>query len=224
VSAYTRSRINAALAVGLAGVLRGEGFRKKPHTFLRNAGEAVQMLNLQSGFGNVGKTGTFTMNLGVHYPSVERVMQQWGNSPCLGACTLETRIGPLTPYGEDHWWTVSPRTAIGRLGAELLDVWTKYGKPWVERRSDLRGGYRAALSMKHYETAAAFSIVLGKRRDAQRLMERFVLSRRRVGPSERTLRWISKERIRITPRMRARLQALPTAEEWIQSGWPGPSS
>ena len=87
-------RINAVIAHRLAPCLKEAGFRRKGRTFHRVADERTDVVNVQGSKWNAGRTGEFTINVGVYYPQIAELYDEYrpDGLPEEYHCTLRSRI------------------------------------------------------------------------------------------------------------------------------------
>jgi len=197
-------KIKAAINFGLVPLLRQEGFRRQEANFYKREEHVLTVVNVQSSQHNSATIpyfdeGRFTLNFGVHFPSVAKVLHGADPMPPLPKehfCLLRRRVGMLMPGGGDHWWTVTSSTDAEGLGAELNSIRQMYVWPWL---SKVRNGAGAAREMElnpgalsgNLATAAAAFIVLGQREKASELVEKQLedleRQRERCHPSNQAL-------------------------------------
>jgi hypothetical protein len=161
---------------GLAPSLKQAGFRRNGMSFHRQNGEALQVVNVQSNRWNSGTSGSFTMNVAVHFENVAKLMPGYMPMPAVPkeyCCIVRVRVGELMPARKDHWWNVADDTNPEALAAELVTVWTAYVLPWLDTHSTVsaltndpgRGGLR-----NPYVQATA-NVVVGDRVKAAQHIE-----------------------------------------------------
>jgi hypothetical protein len=160
---------------GIAPLLKQGGFRKSATHYSRKEGEALQLVNVQSSQWNTASGGRFTLNLGVHFASVAKLLH--GSDPMPANpkeqyCVLRTRVGFLLPAAADHWWTVTPETDVAAVANELEAACQDYVFPWLEKVKTVSG---AAEEMERSKLgglwpAAAARLVLGEREKAAQLI------------------------------------------------------
>jgi hypothetical protein len=144
-----------AAVVGDAGpLLKNAGFRKRRHSFNREAEPGlVQVVNFQMGpfeppgsedthairesLGFAGNLyGSFTINLGVYVPEMvldEREKRDgWVNEY---NCQLRQRIGRLLDDPTDVWWSLDDPAAAASAAVNALE---SAGLPWLDRLSSRR--------------------------------------------------------------------------------------
>ncbi|MCS5722889.1 DUF4304 domain-containing protein [Herbiconiux sp. CPCC 203407] len=121
--------------------LKALGFRKRRHSFNRSVGDGItHVLNFQMGSSNPPGTveipglrpnlqGRFTVNVGVHSPSMPR--QRYRQLTWINEynCQLRKRLGFLLPEQDDVWWHLDhPDAGVDAIRA-VIDV----GVPWLDR-------------------------------------------------------------------------------------------
>lgn len=132
-------RINAVIAQGLGPCLREAGFKRKGRTFHRAADERIDVVNVQGSKWNAGRTGEFTVNVGVYYPHVAELYDPYrpDGLPQEYHCTIRRRIGLLMGGNTDKWWNLGRLTREGGVSADVAHAVRDYALPWLERMSDL---------------------------------------------------------------------------------------
>jgi hypothetical protein len=90
--------------MGLAPLVKKEGFSKSGRNFHRQSGNNWLVVNVQASQGNIGTHGKFTINLGVYLPEVSLLVSDpLRGKPKEYDCTVRKRIGCLMPGARDHW-------------------------------------------------------------------------------------------------------------------------
>jgi uncharacterized protein DUF4304 len=175
----TAKKVRAITALGLEPSLKEAGFRKGGTHFSKGDREALQVVDVQSSQWNTGASGKFTLNAGVHFSSVAKMLH--GIDPMPSApkeyyCVLRRRVGMLLPAGTDKWWAVTPKTDAESVAAELSLAWKDYIWPWLERVRTIPGAAEELENGRGGElwAAAAARLVLGEREKAGRLVEKMI--------------------------------------------------
>lgn len=172
-------RLKAVISQGLGSVLLAGGYEEsRPNErhgsctaqFHSVHADHIRLVDVQRDKYWTNKRGKFAVNLGIHFPAVERMRggQIIDGIPPGGCWTLTTRLGRLAT-GADKWWELTPRTAIQSLARDVSDSWITYGKPWIETHSDLRAARDWKDSNYGVWPAVIMSLVLGERDTARRL-------------------------------------------------------
>jgi hypothetical protein len=97
---------------GLAIAPKKLGYRKSGRTFYQVHDARTEIVNVQaskSNMGDMGDTGTFTINLGVYFPAVATITNALpitGVFPKEYDSTVRKRLGMLVDGDRDFWWTV----------------------------------------------------------------------------------------------------------------------
>ena len=119
--------------------LRRAGFRKEGRTFRRVRSACTEVVNVQVSQWSSRDALSFTINLGVFFPEVQRGLEGYlalrlgQGGPKEFDCQVRTRLGALMPEASDKWWKLrAPRGPSPRPG-ELGDALTTLGLPWLER-------------------------------------------------------------------------------------------
>ena len=164
-------RIKLIVDRGLAPSLKQTGFRRSAMTFYRQNGEALQVVNVQPNRWNSNESGSFTINVGVDFAEVAKLMPGYlpmPRTPKEYCCILRIRVGDLMPTGKDHWWTIAPNTNVEELSAELVGVWTSNIEPWLEKLktvSSLASQPKPSAWQNPYLRAAA-NVLVGNQAEA----------------------------------------------------------
>ncbi len=165
--------LDAVLRLGLAPAARAAGFAKAGRTFRRRVGDCIQVAGLQASLRNTGDAGSFTLNLGLYFPKAAALHSPAPvtDRPAESLCQLRQRIGELMPGGEDHWWQVTPGTALAPLADEVARLWGELGLPWLERfvRPEEAGAELVRRDQKF--AAAVLYLAHGDRPAAARLVQ-----------------------------------------------------
>lgn len=131
-------RINAVIAHSLAPCLKEAGFKRKGRTFRRITDERIDVINVQGSKWNAGRTGEFTINVGVYYPEIAELYDEYrpDGLPEEYHCTLRSRIGLLMGGNTDKWWKLGRLTREEKLSDEVTMAVCDYALPWLDRMSD----------------------------------------------------------------------------------------
>jgi hypothetical protein len=158
--------INIVIQSGLAQELKQNGFRKQARTFRKSLSEAILITNIQGSKWNRGQIGKFTMNLGVYFPVVARLiwlpLPRVADKPFEYDCLVHTRIGQVLPNPDDYWWTIEPSTDLHALGSNVTEIWETHGKPWLEHHAQMEHARDFLVHQGLQWQAAIFSYVLGE--------------------------------------------------------------
>jgi hypothetical protein len=169
-------KIKVIVDLGLRPSLRQAGFRKGGTHFSKIDQEALEIINVQSSQWNNASSGRFTLNVGVHFAAVARMLLGTDPMPAIPKeyyCLIRRRVGMLLPRENDHWWVVTTDTDAESLAAELSSAWRDYISPWLEKFKTIAGAARELEKDNgmYSWTAAAARLVLGEREKAIRLVE-----------------------------------------------------
>ncbi|HEY2121935.1 MAG TPA: DUF4304 domain-containing protein [Candidatus Acidoferrum sp.] len=135
-------QIKAIADLGLAPLLKQAGFRKRGTHYARVKGEALQLINVQSSQWNMSSQGRFTLNIGVHFSSVAKMLMGADRMPAVPKhyyCLRRKRVGQLLPDKADRWWTVAPQTNASDVAAELSSAMNDYVLPWLTKVETISG-------------------------------------------------------------------------------------
>jgi len=164
--------IDQCIGLQLGPVLKKEGFRKSGRTFHRSFDLGTQVVNIQANRWNQGGAGSFTVNLGIYFPDIHRLAEMIVPRALPGEadCTLRQRLGILMPSGSDYWWELDPGSDLERVAAEVGAAWTRYGKPWLDRHSELEEA--AKLSTAVPIVRMAIYLHLERREEASSVLQK----------------------------------------------------
>lgn len=165
-------QVDACIRLSLAPLLKKTGFKKKGRTFLRTAQDLVHVVNVQASWTNSGDEGRFTVNLGVYFQGVERLL---GNhvetEPRHVHCHIQERIGALLTPSHDHWWTIAPDLGLSEVAKSVGDAVANHGLPWLETVSTIDGATQSTRWMKNGAiTLAALHVLAARQPEALQLM------------------------------------------------------
>lgn len=158
--------INTVIRSGLAQELKQNGFRKQARTFRKSLPEATLITSIQGNKWNRGQVGSFTMNLGVCFPVVARLiwlpLPRVADKPFEYDCLVRVRIGQILPNPEDYWWAIERSTDLHTLGLNVVEIWKTHGQPWLEHHAQLNYARDFLVHQGQQWQAAIFSYVLGE--------------------------------------------------------------
>lgn len=162
-------RIDEVIRTGLAPALKAQGYKKAARTFRRREPGHTLVVNVQGSSWNSDDDGSFTLNLGVYFPTVVPFLD-WMRAverPTEPDCVVRQRIGFVMPLGLDHWWSISPDTDLDALAREVRDAWEQFGRPWLESHANLEAARALALSRNTPYWAAAISLAMNEQDSAR---------------------------------------------------------
>ena len=68
-------RIDSIVRERLAPLLKKNGFKKKARNFYQEFPDRVEVINVQASQWNEGNEGKFTINVGVYYPEISKIIE-----------------------------------------------------------------------------------------------------------------------------------------------------
>ena len=134
-------QIKAIVDLGLAPLLKQAGFRKRTN-YARVGGESLQLINVQSSQWNMGLQGRFTLNTGVHFSGVAKMLMGADPMPAIPKhfyCLIRKIVGQLLLDKADRWWIVTPLTNIPDAAAELSSAINDCVLPWLTKVETISG-------------------------------------------------------------------------------------
>jgi hypothetical protein len=174
-------RIKSITDLGLSPLLKSAGFRKSGTQYSREDGGALQVINVQSSQWNNASSGKFTLNVGIHFSSVAKMLH--GSDPMPAApkecfCLMRRRVGELLPEGTDRWWAVGPETDVEAISNELTAACRDYVFPWLAKVRTIAGAATEMEQSRHWEfwQAAGARLVLGEHGKASELIKKLIES------------------------------------------------
>ena len=184
-------RIDEIVKIGLAPLLKENGFSKSSRNFYRESESAWRVVNVQSSQSNSDMAGKFTVNLGVYLPQVAALA---GQSPVTGKpkeydCTVRKRIGALMPHGVDYWWELLPSTDPAAIAATVAAAVETYGLPWFAANTSVLQ-VADTLANQPSVMAAAAALAAGDRPEAARRIGRMEAERPMAASTARA--WAKK--------------------------------
>lgn len=171
--------IDAILKVGLAPSLKARGFTRDKRTWRRAHGDAIQVVNVQASQWNAGPEGRFTINLGLYFPSIAKLLGERAvEKPKEYECHLRQRIGTVVSK-RDHWWTIDPNADANDLAVDTAEKLEKHGLPWLEARRTLADASRALDGAQAVWTPLALAVAAG---DAKTARARYAAAKKDLRP------------------------------------------
>lgn len=135
-------RLESAIRIAMAPVLRQDGFSGSGRTFRRICGAWLQIFNVQgSKYG-----GSFAINLAVHPLSVPDVLGDAPDPKKLTESLCEFRRR-LFETGEDHWWDhdLNENSMLSAVTAATA-MYRRTGSELFDRASGPNAGFNAVLA------------------------------------------------------------------------------
>lgn len=161
--------IDELVKTHLKPALKELGFKSKSSTFFRQNGELVEIISPQKSSWNDANESKFTINLGVYWPKVHEILGGLIASlpPKEYDCTIRKRLGSLFDNGKDFWWSVSPNSDIGQIGADVVEKVRHYELPWLVRATSVD----EAIKIAQPRQAIVFLALKGEHAQATALIE-----------------------------------------------------
>jgi hypothetical protein len=170
-------KIRAIAKLGLGPALKQAAFVRHSTNFSRHFGESLQVVNVQSSQWNSSESGKFTINVGVHFPSIAALLYAKDPMPTKPKefhCLLRARVGMLMQGQGDGWWTVTPSTNVEEVSEELMRTCLNEILPWLEQFKTIAGTNwqpKRGFLFQHFLAEAAANLVLGDRTKALQCVE-----------------------------------------------------
>lgn len=166
-------RIDSIVRERLAPLLKKNGFKKKARNFYRECPDRIEVINVQASQWNECNEGKFTINVGVYYPEISKILEA---PPVSGApkeydCTVRERIGLLTPENKDQWWHIDGTVNDLNLSEDVANQVEKICLPWLSEMSDLENVKSYVVKNMAF-VAAGIALFQGKREEASELIEK----------------------------------------------------
>ena len=166
-------RIDSIVQERLAPLLKKNGFKKKARNFYREYSDRVEVINVQASQWNEGNEGKFTINVGVYYPEISKIIEA---PPVTGEpkeydCTVRERIGLLTPENKDQWWQIDGSVNDLEISENVANQVEKICLPWFSKMSDLENVKNHVVKNMAF-VAAGIALFQGNREEASDLIEK----------------------------------------------------
>jgi hypothetical protein len=174
--------ISQLLAEHLTPLLKPPGFTRHGRTYYRPRDGRDELVNVQASSHNNRNGGSFTVNLAVFFPDLDRIVSPY---PVHGRaeefnCPIWYRIGRIDPDGrvgdvarKDLWWEFDNQTDLAALGAEVAG-YLQRALMFFERLGT-RAAIRHALRGEEIGVGDFWKVALaawaGDRELAQRLLD-----------------------------------------------------
>jgi hypothetical protein len=195
--------IDGIVGAGLAPALKKDGYKKKGRNFLLTSMDVIRVVNVQASQWNIGSSGQFTLNLGIYLPKIANFIgnEISGEFPKEYECTVRERIGSLMPKGEDYWWELEKKTDTETLALEVVEAWTKFGRPWMDQAWDRADFLKEFLQKDlNYEAAIALHVLEKDMEGAKVVLKKAIDEYRRDGHENGEkwiLEWAGKYKLRL---------------------------
>jgi hypothetical protein len=126
-------QIDKIVGLGLAVLLKKNGFRKAGRTWHKSVNDDWQIINVQASASNSRDQGKFAVNLGVYSAQVAALAGQKKPEkvPKEFETTVRERLGSLA-YEYDHWWTVEPTSDLNEIASDVEAKMQKFGLHWLD--------------------------------------------------------------------------------------------
>ncbi|MBV1909430.1 MAG: DUF4304 domain-containing protein [Kangiellaceae bacterium] len=165
--------IDGIIKAELAPHLKQCGFKKKARNFYREHSDRTEMINIQASQWNEGLEGKFTVNVGVYYPEISKLIDA---PPVKGLpkeydCTIRERIGLIAEENRDTWWNVNPDTDQDVVANDLASKVKLVCLPWLELMSELDNVKTGVVKNNRAIVAAGISLHQGNAAEAKEYLE-----------------------------------------------------
>jgi hypothetical protein len=151
--------------------VRAAGFKGTRRSWQRVSREAVAVVNVQASSYNSGATGRFTLNLGVEYPVIRKILDGAAiEKPKEYECILRARVGMLAER-RDVWWDVHPGFDQQGVVQRVHRALAEHALPWFERLETLEAGYEELRRRLDRRASVAAAVALGKWSEAERMVD-----------------------------------------------------
>jgi hypothetical protein len=186
--------IDEVVALGLKQLMKENGFKKKRRNFYKEENGVYQILNVQGSIFNDANEGRFTVNLGIFFPEINKLVgiHHLQGVPTEPDCTLRQRVGHLTPQGTDHWWRVQPGDPIEQIAEHLKSLVANYGLPWLDRNRQISVAL-PLLKKQNPFVAAATALYEGNREEAKKIINDLIA--RKTAAASHARYWGKKHRL-----------------------------
>ena len=133
--------VAAVVAIGLAPLLKSNGFRKHRHHFIRNGQAGTSHLEVQASQWNSPSRTSFTINLWTYLPAIAAAK---GEEPIADPARQKfahcgVRIGHLLPKPGDFWWVLQGESDIERVATDVTAAVLDFGLPYLGQAVTLEG-------------------------------------------------------------------------------------
>ena len=166
-------RIDSIVRERLAPLLKKNGFKKKARNFYREYPDRVEVINVQASQWNEGNEGKFTINVGVYFPEISKIIEAppFRGEPKEYDCTVRERIGLLTPENKDHWWLLDGSVNDLEVSEDVANQVEEICLPWLSKMSDLENVKNHVVKNMAF-VAAGIALYQGNRNEASTLIEK----------------------------------------------------
>lgn len=141
--------IDALVADHLAPVLKRLGFRKKGQRFARDAGDCIQVIELERWKYNEGAQGKFSLTAAAFHPAVwDMVLKArpgWvvdsfdARFPPTQNCLLELLVlSPAPERGIDNLWALDASRPVEEVADKVVRVLEGEAWPWLQENAQLK--------------------------------------------------------------------------------------
>jgi Domain of unknown function (DUF4304) len=116
----------------VANVLKTHGFRKLGNNFLRDNKSVCLIVQIQKSGSSTSSVIKVTVNLGIYLWSLAHLHWTEVKRPAVEISHWRARIGHVSHYGTDKWWTVSSKDAAEHVANEITITLEREVLPLME--------------------------------------------------------------------------------------------
>ncbi len=161
--------IDEIIKAELAPLLKQSGFKMRARNFYREHSDRTDLINIQASQWNEGFEGKFTVNVGVYFPEISKLIDapQVKGLPKEYDCTVRQRIGLITEGSRDTWWEVNPEIDRDAVAIDLASRVKAVCLPWLEQMADLDNVKISVVKDNRAIVAAGISLHQGNAAEAK---------------------------------------------------------
>lgn len=131
-------KIDEVIKLGLAALLKGQGFKKTGRTWHKADGDNWLIVNVQASTNNFGSAGQFTINLGVYCAAAAALADDlpFAGKPKEYHATIRKRLGTLA-HGRDYWWAIDTSSNLAAIATDVVEKMQSLGLPWLDAHREI---------------------------------------------------------------------------------------
>lgn len=132
------TNLKAPALDALKSLLKPLGYRKTSVLFVRDLGDVLHLVEMQSSRQSTEAQAVFTVNVGIYAPRLVPADVRDVRRPSIPAAHWRQRLGRLCPEGQDLWWTAKDMSEAVEAADDIARRIQLYALPALNSLTNLK--------------------------------------------------------------------------------------